>query len=164
MARQELANHAKICGDERRTKIQGAAAEMEIEDLIQEEDVVVTFSHAGYVKRMPVSTYKAQRRGGKGVMGMTTRRGGLCGENLFEANTHAFMLSLNKGKAFSIRVFEIPEGSPAFQRQGYCKPCPARLRRKLQPRFRSSFEQTEGQYLFMCTAQGMSKEDRHRRF
>jgi DNA gyrase subunit A len=100
-------------GDERRTKITAAAQEMAIEDLVAEEDVVVTISHAGYIKRLPATAYRAQRRGGKGVTGMTTRDEDFVQE-LFVTSTHSYLLLFtNKGRVYWTRVFEIPEAGRA---------------------------------------------------
>ncbi len=94
---EELKEIKEKYGDERRTKITAAAEEMEIEDLVAHEEVVVTFSHAGYVKRLPVTAYRSQRRGGKGVTGMTTREEDYV-EQLFVTNTLAYLLLFtNKG-------------------------------------------------------------------
>jgi len=110
---EELRELKEKYGDERRTKIAAAAQELEIEDLVAEEDVVVTFSHAGYVKRLPVTAYRAQRRGGKGVTGMTTREEDFVQE-LFVTSTHAYLLLFtNKGRVYWTRVFEIPEAGRA---------------------------------------------------
>ena len=106
---QELKEIKEKYGDERRTKIAAAAQEMEIEDLVLEEDVVVTISHAGYIKRLPATAYRAQKRGGKGVTGMTTRDEDFVSE-LFVTSTHSHLLLFtNKGRVYWIRVFEIPE-------------------------------------------------------
>jgi DNA gyrase subunit A len=157
--KQELSEIREKYGDDRRTKIQGAVAEMEIEDLIQEEDVVVTFSHAGYIKRIPMSTYKSQRRGGKGVIGVTTREEDFV-EDLFITNTHAFMLLFtNKGKVFSIRVFEIPEGSRVSKGKAIVNLVQIGSEEKITAAISiKSFEQTEGQRLLMCTARGIVKK------
>ncbi len=96
-------------GDERRSEITAHEDEINIEDLIEEEDVVVTLTHFGYVKRMPVDTYKAQRRGGKGIMGMTTREEDFV-EKLFVTSTHNHVLFFtNKGKMYRLKAYEIPE-------------------------------------------------------
>jgi DNA gyrase subunit A len=109
--REELKELKDKYGDDRRTKITAAAEELAIEDLIAEEDVVVTFSHAGYVKRLPVTSYRSQRRGGKGVTGMTTREEDFV-EQLFVTNTLAYLLLFtNKGRVYWTRVFEVPEAS-----------------------------------------------------
>src|ERR1700690_867974 len=110
---EELKEIREKYGDERRTKITAAAEEMAIEDLVVNEDVVVTFSHAGYVKRLPVTAYRSQRRGGKGVTGMTTREEDYV-EQLFVTNTLAYLLLFtNKGRVYWTRVYEIPEAGRA---------------------------------------------------
>jgi DNA gyrase subunit A len=109
----ELTELKEKYGDERRTKITAAAEEMAIEDLVAHEEVVVTFSHAGYVKRLPVTAYRSQRRGGKGVTGMTTREEDYV-EQLFVTNTLAYLLLFtNKGRVYWTRVYEIPEAGRA---------------------------------------------------
>jgi DNA gyrase subunit A len=109
----ELKELKEKYGDERRTKITAAAEEMAIEDLVAHEEVVVTFSHAGYVKRLPVTAYRAQKRGGKGVTGMTTREEDYV-EQLFVTNTLAYLLLFtNRGRVYWTRVYEIPEAGRA---------------------------------------------------
>ena len=96
-------------GDERLTKIAAAEGEFNEEDLIKEEQTVVALTHFGYIKRMPVDTYKSQRRGGKGITGMTTREEDFVKE-IFTASTHDTILFFtNKGKMYRLRGFEIPE-------------------------------------------------------
>ncbi len=98
-------------GDERRSKIEYSASEMRIEDLIPNEEVVVTISHAGYIKRTSLAEYKVQNRGGMGSKGSTTRDKDFL-EELFVATNHNYLLIFTeKGKCFWMRVFEIPEGS-----------------------------------------------------
>ena len=98
-------------GDKRRTEIVPAEAEIQVEDLIQEEDMVVTISHAGYVKRTPVSTYRAQKRGGKGKVGMEAREEDWVSQ-LFVASTHSYVFFFSdKGKVYVKKVYEIPEGA-----------------------------------------------------
>jgi len=95
-------------GDERRTEIVPAEAEIAVEDLIQEEDMVVTISHLGYVKRTPVSTYRAQKRGGKGTLGMEARDEDWVNQ-LFVASTHSYVFFFSeKGKVYVKKVYEIP--------------------------------------------------------
>ncbi|MDD5422689.1 MAG: DNA gyrase subunit A [Candidatus Omnitrophica bacterium] len=96
-------------GDDRRTEIAPEAEELEIEDLIAEEDVVVTISHTGYIKRLPVSSYRKQRRGGKGITGADMKEEDFI-EHLFIASTHDYMLFFtNKGIVHWLKVHEIPE-------------------------------------------------------
>ncbi|MBZ4665212.1 DNA gyrase subunit A, partial [Mahella sp.] len=96
-------------GDDRRTQISSKADEMEIEDLIQDEDVAITLTHFGYIKRLPLDTYKSQRRGGKGITGMQTRDEDFV-EHIFVTSTHSHMLFFtNKGKVYMMRAYDVPE-------------------------------------------------------
>ncbi len=107
--KEELTAIREKYGDARRSEITAHADEINIEDLIEEEDVVVTLTHFGYVKRMPVDTYQAQHRGGKGIMGMTTREEDFV-ERLFVTSTHNYVLFFtNKGKMYRLKAYEIPE-------------------------------------------------------
>jgi DNA gyrase subunit A len=105
----ELRQVQKDYGDERRTKIIEEQAEIKLEDLIADEDVVITVSHSGYLKRTPLSTYRQQGRGGKGRMGMKTRDEDFV-EHLFIASTHSYILVFtNTGKLYWLKVYEIPD-------------------------------------------------------
>ena len=96
-------------GDDRKSEITAHEDEINIEDLIEEEDVVITLTHFGYVKRLPVDTYKAQRRGGKGIMGITTREEDFV-ERLFVTSTHNYVLFFTtKGRVHRLKAYEIPE-------------------------------------------------------
>lgn len=98
-------------GDERRTKLSPDASDFEDEDLIEEENVAVTLTHLGYIKRVPADTYKAQRRGGKGIMGITTRDNDFV-KDLIMTSTHDYLMFFtNTGKAHKLKAFEIPEAS-----------------------------------------------------
>ena len=98
-------------GDKRRTKIAAKAEEFDIEDLIAEEKVIVTVSHSGYVKRLPVDTYRKQARGGKGVIGSDTKAGDFI-EHLFTASTRDYLLIFtNRGKCYWLKVYDIPSMS-----------------------------------------------------
>ncbi|MDR2860894.1 MAG: DNA gyrase subunit A, partial [Elusimicrobiota bacterium] len=109
--KDELIELKENYGDARRTKIQAAEADFNIEDLIQEEEVAVTMSHAGYIKRIPLDTYKAQHRGGRGITAMNTKEEDFV-ENLFITSSHAYMLFFTtRGRLYWTRVYEIPEGS-----------------------------------------------------
>jgi DNA gyrase subunit A len=110
--RAELFHTRDEFGNPRRTSIEASDVDTDIEDLIQREDCVVTVSHAGYIKRVPLSTYRAQRRGGKGRSGMATRDEDFV-ERLFVANTHTPVLFFTtKGRAFELKVWRLPEGTP----------------------------------------------------
>jgi len=105
----ELRDIRKTYGDARRTEIVPAAGEISIEDMIAEEEMVITVSHAGYMKRNPLSTYRSQRRGGKGRIGMTTREEDFV-EHLFVASTHASILIFTtRGRVHWLKVHEIPQ-------------------------------------------------------
>jgi len=109
--KEELEHVREKYGDERRSKIEYSASEMRIEDLIPDEEVIVTISHAGYIKRTSLAEYKVQNRGGMGSKGSTTRDKDFL-EELFVATNHNYLLIFTeKGKCFWMRVFEIPEGS-----------------------------------------------------
>ena len=98
-------------GDSRRSEITLDTTDMEIEDLIAEEDVVITVTHRGYIKRLPLTTYRSQRRGGRGVHGMATGENDFV-ESLFITSTHHYILIFtSKGKVYRLRAFEIPEAS-----------------------------------------------------
>ncbi len=109
----ELQQIKKQYGDERRTEIVAEASDIDIEDLIVEEDMVITVSRGGYIKRSPLSLYRAQRRGGKGRIGATTKEEDLV-EHLFVASTHAYVLAFtSKGRMHWIKVYDIPQLGPA---------------------------------------------------
>jgi DNA gyrase subunit A len=106
---QELEDVKKLYGDARRTVIEDEAAEIMLEDLIADEQVAVTVSHSGYMKRTPISTYRMQRRGGTGRTGMKTRDEDFV-EHLFIASTHAYILIFtNTGRVYWLKVYEIPD-------------------------------------------------------
>src|SRR6202045_1269545 len=106
---KELEEVKEQYGDERRTRIEDEAAEIVLEDLIADEQVAVTFSHSGYMKRTPISTYRMQRRGGTGRTGMKTRDEDFV-EHLFIASTHAYILIFTStGRVYWLKVYEIPD-------------------------------------------------------
>jgi DNA gyrase subunit A len=110
---KELEEVKKAYGDERRTRIEDEAAELVLEDLIADEQVAVTVSHSGYLKRTPISIYRMQRRGGMGRTGMKTREEDFV-EHLFIASTHAYILIFtNKGRVYWLKVYEVPDVSAA---------------------------------------------------
>jgi DNA gyrase subunit A len=108
---RELEEIKEKHGEPRRTEIVDSESEIQLEDLIQEEDMVVTISHSGYIKRTPVSTYKAQRRGGKGTQGMEARDDDFVNQ-LFIASTHSFVFFFsNRGKLYVKKVYEVPQAA-----------------------------------------------------
>ena len=107
--KEELFKMKEKFADERRTKIKAAEGEIDVDDLIKEEETVVALTHFGYIKRMPISTYKSQRRGGKGITGIATREEDFV-KQIFTASTHDTILFFsNKGKLYTLRGYEIPE-------------------------------------------------------
>lgn len=107
--KEELLEIKQKYGDERKTKIVAAEGEINIEDLVKEEQTVITLTHFGYVKRMPIDTYKSQNRGGKGITGLATREDDFV-KQIFTASTHDTLLFFsNKGKVYRLRGYEVPE-------------------------------------------------------
>ena len=107
--KEELLEIKQKYGDERKTKIVAAEGEINVEDLIKEEQTVVALTHFGYIKRMPIDTYRSQKRGGKGITGISTREEDFV-KQIFTASTHDTILFFsNKGKLYRLRGYEIPE-------------------------------------------------------
>ncbi len=107
--KEELLKVKEKFGDERKTKIKPAEGEIEVEDLIKEEQTVIALTHFGYIKRMPIDTYKSQKRGGKGITGIATREGDFV-KQIFTSSTHDLILFFtNKGKLYKLKGYEIPE-------------------------------------------------------
>ncbi|OQA91302.1 MAG: DNA gyrase subunit A [Elusimicrobia bacterium ADurb.Bin231] len=158
----ELAELKEKYGDKRKTEIQARAVDLEIEDLIQEEDVAVSISNAGYVKRIPVSTYRSQHRGGKGITGMTTREEDFV-KDMFITSTHAYlMLFTNRGRVYWLRVYEIPEASRTSKGKAVIN-----LVQLSSPEEKitaaipiKSFEESAKTYLLMATKNGTVKKTR----
>ncbi|HEX4056591.1 MAG TPA: DNA gyrase subunit A [Tepidisphaeraceae bacterium] len=113
--REDIFEMKEKYGDERRTKVEGGVSEFNMEALIAQEDVVVTVSHEGYVKRLPVDTYRSQGRGGRGIRGSEAKEGDFV-EHLFVANTHDHLLFFtNQGRVYQRRVYDVPEMSRTSQ-------------------------------------------------
>lgn len=111
VVKDELLEIKEKWGDKRKTKIKAAAEELDEEDLIEEQNVCVTLTHLGYIKRVPADTYRAQRRGGKGITGITTRENDFV-KNLIMTSTHDYLMFFtNTGKAHKIKAYEIPEAA-----------------------------------------------------
>src|SRR5699024_4176560 len=109
--KEELLEIKKRYDDERRTEIIHSAEDFSVEDMIADEDVVVTINNKGYIKRMPLSGYRRQKRGGQGMKGTTTQDDEYV-EHLFVATNHNYMLVVTeKGQCYWLKVYEIPEGS-----------------------------------------------------
>ncbi len=153
----ELRELAEKFGDDRKTEITGSVAGFDVEDLIAEEDMVLTVSHQGYVKRVPVGTYRAQRRGGRGLQGMGTKEEDWV-EHLFVASTHDYLMVFTRsGRCHWVKVWEIPEGG----RHAKGKPivnllniAPGEDVAALVP----VREFTDDRFLFFCTRKGVVKK------
>lgn len=156
---EELEEIKKKYGDIRRTEIIGALQDISVEDLIEEEDMVITISHKGYIKRLPASTYRAQRRGGRGVMGMGSKDDDFV-EHLFVASTHHYILFFtNQGRCYWLKVYEIPEAARASRGKAIIN-----LVRLQQNETVAAIvpvkEFSEDRFLVMATDQGLIKKTR----
>ncbi|RGD73170.1 DNA gyrase subunit A [Anaerofustis stercorihominis] len=109
--KEELSEIKDKYGDERRTAFEVDDEDFDMEDLIEEEDIVVTITHVGYVKRLPASTYKTQKRGGKGVTALSTRENDFVKHLFFTTTHHYIMFFTNKGKVYRLKGYEIPDAS-----------------------------------------------------
>src|SRR5690349_6781502 len=155
--KEELSELAHGFGDERRTEIVADQGEFSIEDLIAEEDMVITVSHAGYIKRLPVSAYRRQRRGGKGVISAHTKEDDWV-EHLFIASTHDYvMFFTQQGQCYWLKVHEIPQAARAARG----KPILSCIAMKPDERLASLVpvrEFSEDQFLLFATKQGVVKK------
>ncbi len=155
--KEEITAIKEKFGDERRTSIEPVADDIDIEDLIEEEDNVITMTHQGYIKRLPADTYKSQHRGGKGIIGMQTKEEDFV-STMFISSTHSYILFFtNTGRMFRIKAYRIPEAG----RQAKGTPIVNLL--ELQPGETISAmipirEYKSGLYLTMCTKNGTIKK------
>lgn len=152
----EVSEIQRKFGDPRRTRIENVSGEVDIEDLIPVEETVVTYSHNGYIKRMPVSTYKAQRRGGRGVNAMKQREEDFV-EEMFICSTHDHILYVtNKGVMYKLKCYEIPEGSKTSKGTNIVNMLPLGEGEKVQKMIcTSDFDQDK--YIVMVTKKGKIK-------
>ena len=155
--KEELLEVKEKYGDERLTKIVAAEGEFNEEDLIKEEQMVVALTHFGYIKRMPIDTYKSQRRGGKGIAGMSTREEDFVKE-IFTTSTHDTVLFFsNKGKLYRLRGYEIPEAGRTAKGTAIVNLLSLDSGEKITAIIPiSNFD--EGKYLLMATRNGLIKK------
>jgi DNA gyrase subunit A len=154
---EELRALREKYGDPRRTQIVDEAAAISVEDLIVEEDMVVTISHEGYIKRNAVALYRAQRRGGRGKIGATTRDEDFV-EHLFVASTHSYLLFFTTtGKVYWLKVHEIPQAGRAARGRSITNVLNLRPEEKLSA-FLPVREFQEGRYVFFATRRGLVKK------
>ena len=161
---KELEDVKKAYGDERRTRIEDEAAEIVLEDLIADEQVAVTVSHSGYLKRTPISTYRMQRRGGTGRTGMKTRDEDFV-EHLFIVSTHAYILIFtNNGRVYWLKVYEIPDVSAAGKGKHIGNLVGLQPGEKLQTIVAVRNLEEENKYVFFATRNGTVKKSEVREF
>ena len=154
----ELEEIKKLYGDERRTVIEDEAAEIQLEDLIADEQVAVTVSHGGYLKRTPISTYRQQRRGGQGRTGMKTRDEDFV-EHLFIASTHAYILIFtNTGRVYWLKVYEIPDVGAAGKGKHVTNLVALQPGETVRNMLAVRNLQEEGKYVFFATRNGTVKK------
>jgi len=155
----EIEEIAERYGDERRTEIRGPVESFSTEDLIVEEDMVVTLSHLGYVKRNPLTQYRAQRRGGKGAKGMETRDEDFV-RHLFVASTHAFLLFFtNRGRVHWLKVHELPQLGRAAKGKALVNLLQLQKDERVQTMLPvRSFEDVAGDHILLVTRQGVVKK------
>ena len=157
MIKEELAEIKKKFGDERRTQLMGEVEELEMEDLIQEEDMVITISHSGYIKRLPVGSYKKQKRGGKGVSGAGMNEEDFI-EDLFIASTHDNLLFFtDRGKAYVIKVYDIPQAGRTAKGRAIVNMLSISSGEKITSSIPVK-EFAEGKFLMMATEHGKIKK------
>lgn len=156
----ELEEIKKKYGDARRTEIVAALADLSVEDLIAEEDMVITITHKGYVKRLPVSTYRAQHRGGRGVSGLETRDDEDFVEHFYIASTHDYILFFtNQGRAYWLKVYEIPEAARTARGKAIVNLVRLQANESVEAMIPVK-EFSEDRFLVMGTEQGLIKRIR----
>lgn len=160
--KDELAEMVEKYGDERRTQIVHSAEDMSMEDFIEDEDVVITISHEGYIKRTPATEYRTQGRGGKGSKGSDSRNEDFI-EHLLVASNHNYMLFFTEsGRCFWLRVYEIPEGSRLSKGRAIQNiiniPKEEKIKAYIKVKNLKDQEYLENNYIIMCTKKGTIKK------
>ena len=153
----ELEETRERFGDERRTEIMPFGADVSIEDMIVEEDMVLTITHSGYIKRTPLTTYRTQRRGGRGIQGALSKDTDFV-EHLFIANTHNHILFFtDKGKCYWLKVYDIPQGGRATQGRAIVNLIGCEPGEKVEA-FVSVKDFSDSEYIVMATQKGIVKK------
>jgi DNA gyrase subunit A len=157
LIKDELTEIVNTYGDERRTEITHAEGEIDIEDLIADQQMVISITHSGYIKSLPLSTYRQQRRGGIGVTGMDMKDDDYI-EHLFVSSTHDYLLFFtNRGKVYRLKVYELPEASRTARGRALVNLLPLREGERVQSVL-STRDFNEGKYLVFATRKGMIKK------
>ena len=153
LIKEELSEIAESYGDDRRTEIVHAEGEIDIEDLIADQQMVISITHSGYIKSLPLSTYRQQRRGGVGVTGMEMKDDDYI-EHLFVSSTHDYLLFFtNRGKVYRLKVYELPEASRTARGRALVNLLPLREGERVQSVL-ATRDFSEGQYLVFATRNG----------
>ena len=160
--KEELVEIREKYGDERRSEIEYAGGDMRIEDMIADEDVVITISHLGYVKRTPLTEYRTQARGGVGSRGATTRDADFI-EHVFVASNHNYLLLFTElGRCFWLRVFEIPEGARTSKGKAIVNliniPSDDKVRAFVNTKDIKDEEYVNNHFIVLCTTKGVIKK------
>jgi DNA gyrase subunit A len=155
--KEELSEIATAHGDDRRTEITHAEGDIDIESLIAEQQMVISITHSGYIKSLPLSTYRQQRRGGVGINGMDLKDDDYI-EHLFVSSTHDYLLFFtNRGKVYRQKVYDLPEASRTSKGRALVNVLPLREGERVQSVL-STRDFTEGRYLVFGTRKGMVKK------
>jgi DNA gyrase subunit A len=161
--REELQEISDAYGDERRTQISHAEGEIDIEDLIADQQMVITITNSGYIKSLPLATYRQQRRGGVGVTGMDMKDGDYI-EHLFVTSTHDFLLFFtNRGKVYRLKVYELPEASRTAKGRALVNLLPLGEGERVQSVL-STRDFSEAPYLLFATRNGTVKKTELKRY
>jgi DNA gyrase subunit A len=157
LIKEELQEIADTYGDDRRTEITHAEGEIDIEDLIADQQMVISITHSGYIKSLPLSTYRQQRRGGVGVTGMDMKDDDYI-EHLFVSSTHDYLLFFtNRGKVYRLKVYELPEASRTAKGRALVNLLPLREGERVQSVL-ATRDFGEGKYLVFATRNGLVKK------
>jgi DNA gyrase subunit A len=156
--REDIFEIKEKFGDDRRTQISGEVTDLNMADLIAREDVVVTVSHEGYIKRLPVDTYRSQGRGGRGIKGTEAREGDFV-EHLFVANTHDFLLFFtNRGRVYERRVYDVPEMSRTSAGRSIANLLELQAGEKIASTLAVADFDRQERFLMFATARGVVKK------
>jgi DNA gyrase subunit A len=157
LIKEELSEIAETYGDDRRTEIVHAEGEIDIEDLIADQQMVISITHSGYIKSLPLSTYRQQRRGGVGVTGMEMKDDDYI-EHLFVSSTHDYLLFFtNRGKVYRLKVYELPEASRTARGRALVNLLPLREGERVQSVL-ATRDFGESKYLVFATRNGIVKK------
>lgn len=157
VVKEELLKIKEKFADPRRTQITKSEDDLTVEDLIAEEDIVVTMTHSGYIKRLPVTTYKSQRRGGKGITAINTKEEDFV-EHLFITSTHDYVLFFtNQGRVYQLRGYDIPEASRQARGTAIVNLLPIVPGERITAAIPIK-EFSDDLYLLMCTGNGITKK------